>query len=251
MTTLETLKQHRDKPSPGYTSPERFKFSYRYPLLSRIEKKLNRVAIGVALFSAIAIGGANLGTYFDYIRNNFDYGKFGNRTAISLRNAPQNDALLEETLRTAKLAVVGHAAPQEASLELELDRMGGTLSAHYQMVWNTNKGMKKRDVEDITITWKLDAQGRFVPQKAVTRYHYKTVCFDLPQYRKPVIVIQNPAHTPGIPGTVPHYANNDYGVADVFTDFSAGKWAGSCLSTGLPQEFRALGVDFRTEIKIK
>jgi hypothetical protein len=205
--------------------------------------------MGTVITAVVAIGGANLGTYFDYTRNNYDYAKLGNKTTISLSNAPQGDALVEQALRTAKLAVIGHTAPMEASLELALDRVDGTLSAHYQMVWNTNKGLEKRDVEDITLTWRLD-HGRFVPREAVTRYHYKTVSFDLPD-KEPVIVIQNPAHTPGIPGTVPHYKDNDYGVVDVFTDFSAVKWTGSCLSTGLPQKFGALAVDFKAEMRVK
>ncbi len=235
----------------SHAGRDRFDFSKRFPLLSKIEKRINRAAAYAAIGALVAIGGANLGTYFDHVRNNYDYAKLGNRTSISLASAPREDELVKMALGTAKLAVVGHTAPAEASLGMELDMVKGTLSAHYQMVWNTNKGMDKRDVEDITVTWKLDDDNRFAPQKAVTRYHYKTVELDLPHDRTPVILIQNPAHTPGVPGTVPHYAGNDYGAVDAFTEFSATKWAGSCLSTGLPQKFGALAVDFKAEIEVK
>lgn len=55
-------------------------FFSRHPLVS---KWVKRKLIGLSLIlggTAVAIGGANLGTYFDYVFNNFDYNKFQNKT---------------------------------------------------------------------------------------------------------------------------------------------------------------------------
>ncbi|MBD3210040.1 hypothetical protein GF318_01520 [Candidatus Micrarchaeota archaeon] len=101
----------------------------------------------------------------------------------------------------------------------------------------------------MTIHWNYDeGSNRFIPDRAVTRYHYREVELSLSPGNPPVIVIQNPAHTPGIPGPSPGYLDHEPETVDVFTMFSAEKWVGCSLSAGLPQTFRALDVSFRAEI---
>jgi len=213
-------------------------------------KKLGKAAGIAAATAAVAIGGANLGTYFDQAYHNHPYGSMRNKTAMVLEgDRKPSDPLEEKALSTATLKVVGNKAPEEATVKLRLYAQDGStrLTAHYTMVWDTNRGLAKRDVEDITINWELRGD-HFRPTDAQTRFHYKAVGFSLSQDSEPVIVITNPAHTPAIPGSVPKYLDGKPGLVDIFTVFSAEKWAGSCLSFGYPQGFDSMDVRFNAEI---
>ena len=234
------------------------------PLLSKLKKpaKIAGITAGaVVLTSAVAIGGANLGTYFDYTYNTYPYHEFGNKTKFKIREI--KDPLMQKALETARVPIIGNKAPDSADVDLVLSVEGGkkVLTAKYTMVWPSNKGMKKRDEEVIDIAWVYDEKyDRFDPLSAMTRYHYKWVDMPLHSMDDVVIVIQNPAHTPGVPGSylrympehfdpkAPKYATPN--TVDVFTMFSAEKWAGSCLSTGLPHKFEALDVTFNATIVI-
>jgi hypothetical protein len=218
----------------------------------RAAGKVGRKLLFYTLFtSAVAIGGANLGTYFSYKYHNHEYKSMPNKTRIALQGEVDNDSIINAALNAAKIRVVGTKAPEEAKLNILIVKNGEetTLETSYTMVWNTNKGVKKRDEEIMIIRWKLDSkEKKFVPYEAQTRYHYKTVKFPL-SGRVPAIVIQNPAHTPGIPGTQARY-QEPIKIVDVFTLFSAEKWAGSSLACGAPHEFKAMNVTFRTGVNV-
>ncbi len=221
------------------------------PLVSKIARKCGKGLAYTALAAGIAIGGANLGTYFDYKYNNYDYRRLENRTTLDVGGVPRS-RIIEKALEAARLRLVGAKPPEEARLRLELSagsRGVTALDADYIMVWSTNKGIEHRDEEEVRMRWEYsDSLDRFVPLSASTRYHYRWVEMNLRGEDEPVIVIQNPAHTPGIPGTVPRYTGGAPGIVDVFTLFAAEKWAGSCLSSGLPQRFGPMEVRFSTEI---
>lgn len=227
------------------------------PMLSYVKKPakvIGKALAGATIFSAIAIGGANLGTYFDYTYNNYDYGKFENKTTLDIKGQQPSNPRVKQALEAATLKLVGAKAPEEASLKLEIiDKPDGktVLEGDYVMVWSTNKGLEHRDEEELKMTWVYsESQDRFIPEKAETRYHYKWVEMPLGGLvEQPVVVIQNPAHTPGIPGASPRYIQGSPAVVDIFTLFSAEKWAGSCLSTGLPQEFHSMQVNFSVTMR--
>ena len=204
-------------------------------------------------FAATAILGANLGTFFDYKYNNpASYSKMKNRTKLEFASMLDlSDPKIRKAVETATVKVVGARPPTSAMAFMELYQENGVtkLSSRYVMTWPTNKGLTKYDEEEMTIIWKYsETDGRFVPEKAKTRYHYKTVEFALSGNDEPVLVIQNPAHTPGIPGPAPRY-DDSIGVVDVFTTFSAEKWAGSCIATGLPQKFDSMPVAFNAVLR--
>jgi len=220
-------------------------------MMKKPAKILGKTVAGVALASTLAIGGANLGTYFDYKYNNYDYNRLQNRTALVLGKDVQEDtALVRRALEAVKLKVVGAVPPESAGLVLQLRKEGDStmLDARYIMVWSTNKGVAHRDEEEVRITWRFSEKAdRFEPLTALTRYHHKWVEMPLAGLKEaPVIVIQNPAHTPGIPGTSLSYRDGSVALVDVFTVFSAEKWAGSSLATGLPNKFDAMPVSFTT-----
>jgi hypothetical protein len=234
----------------------------RFARFKTLMEKLRRPAricgkalAAVALTSVVAIGGANLGTYFDYVFNNFEYGKLRNKTTLTIKSGHAEDTPeLRSALEAAVVKVVGAVPPEKADLYLRLDKDGEgntTLSTRYVMVWSTNKGVKHRDEEEVRISWKYSESGeRFVPLMGLTRYHNKWVEMPLAGLKdKPVIVIQNPAHTPGIPGTSLRYIEGQPGPVDVFTDFAARKRAGSCLSLNKPQRFDSKDVNFDTHIE--
>lgn len=242
MKRLEAVKpQNKNEQKKGFNRVK--------PLLSKMKKPLRVLSMtaGVVVFtSAVAIFGANLGTYFDYVYNTHDYQSMGNRTKLETQKSPQ-DPMMELALTTAKIPVIGAHPPEKAQLFISLDKESGILTTKYLMVWPTNKGVSKRDEEMIMIYWNYDeSANRFVPDRAVTRYHHKNVEFNFSPKDNPVIVIQNPAHTPGIPGPSPRYLEGEPDALDIFTLFSAEKWAGCSLLMDLPQEFSALGVSFTT-----
>lgn len=224
----------------------------RFSKYKSIAWKATRKVLFYTLFSsAVAIGGANLGTYFSYKYHNHNYKKMSNKTKIALQDAVDNNEITKAALKAAQLRVVGAKSPEEAKLEIILITNKGNveMESTYTMVWNTNKGMEKRDVEKMMIRWRFDQEERkFIPYEAQTRYHYKTVKLPL-SGRVPAIVIQNPAHTPGIPGANAQYEES-VKVVDVFTLFSAEKWAGSSLLCNLPHEFKSLVIVFKTKIEV-
>jgi len=237
----------RTEKAEGRGRFERFR-----PLISTICKRTTQTIGAALIVSAIAIGGANLGTYFDYVYNNYGYRKaFRNRTVLVLKGPKPEDEITDAALETARLMVVGAAAPESAKLSIKITKNNDsiTMSTEYAMYWSNSHIIKKRDEEILTVIWSYDSrESRFIPIRALTRYHYKEVEFDLGTMEALVIVVQNPAHTPGIPGALPHYTRGSPGALDIFTKFSAEKWAGSCLSTGLPQHFSSLGVEFLTTL---
>ncbi|VVC04214.1 Uncharacterised protein [Candidatus Bilamarchaeum dharawalense] len=233
----------RDKFAGGYIEP---------PKKSKTKPwKTGLKAFGfVAGFAVTAIFGANLGTYFDYKYNNpASYSQMQNRTKLEFSSAPDlSNPKTRKAVETANVKIVGFQPPSSAMVFLELS--GDILTARYVMIWPTNKGVAKHDEEEMTITWKY-SEGRFAPEKAQTRYHYKTVEFALNGNDDPVIVIQNPAHTPGIPGPAPRYVDGSFDIIDVFTTFSAEKWAGACVATDLPQKFDGMAVTFNAALTVK
>jgi hypothetical protein len=210
---------------------------------------IRKVLFYTIFTSSIAIGGANLGTYFDYKFHNYDYGKMKNRTTLLLKGKVDKNETIKLALEAAKIKIIGSKAPEEATLKVKLEERGGDtfLETNYRMIWNTNKGIKKRDVEDVIIRWKLvKTLKKFVAFEAQTRFHFKKVNLELSN-QNPVIVITNPAHTPMIPGANVRY-EGDPNTTDIFTVFSVEKWAGSSLSCSLPNEFKSLIVTFLTEV---
>lgn len=236
------------------TSRKMREFSSAHPLLSKLKRpaKIAGKALGLLAFTGtVAICGANLGTYFDYTYNTYNYRSMGNMTTISFRGGSREDSLMNRAIETARVPIIGSSPPDEAQLFLRLDRSGETttLTARYVMVWPTNKGVEHRDEEEAIIRWNYDEPAnRFVPVSAQTRYHYRNVHFSLSPDWEPVIVIQNPAHTPGFPGAVPRYEGRGPGLVDNFTLFSAENWAGSSLSLGAPNKFRAMDVSLQTQL---
>jgi hypothetical protein len=239
--------QQKSKPKLS----ERFKSRLGRIYGSRPMKYARKVLFYTFFTSAVAIGGANLGTYFSYKYHNYEYKKMPNRTKISLQGSVEKNDIIKAALNAAKIRIVGSKKPEEAKLDLMIikEKGGILLETNYTMVWNTNKGVKKRDEEIMNIKWKYDSkQKKFIPYEAQTRYHYKTVKLPL-SGRVPAIVIQNPAHTPGIPGAQVRYMGR-IRIVDVITLFSAEKWAGSSLSCGLPHEFRAMYVTLKTKVEV-
>ena len=184
-------------------SPERRKKGFKKlsPLLS-VGKKIGCVVAGFAAFSLVAIFGANLGTYFSYRYHNYDYSAFPNKTTIKLVGTEDAGDLIKLALETAKLKVIGSKPPQSAELFIKLIKKGDEtqLLTRHVMVWGHSHVIEKRDEEEVAIRWKYDEEkNRFIPEEGSTRYHYKNVVFGLRGDESPVIVIQNPAHTPGSP----------------------------------------------------
>jgi|GEM_PF-5423021 len=226
-------------------------FKKKRPLISAV-KRMGYAIAGFAAFSLTAIFGATLGTYFSYRYHNHDYSEFPNRTKMNFSLEGNADNLIKLALETAKLKVIGSKPPQSAELFIKITKGddGVRLLTRHVMVWGHSHIIEKRDEEEVAIKWRYDEKkNRFIPEEGSTRYHYKNVVFGLREDEQPVIVIQNPAHTPGIPGSVPFYADTEPGIIDAFTMFSAEKWAGSCLSTGLPGEFSSLEVPFSVRIE--
>lgn len=248
-----TKKKDKERYTPGWFPLPRSPLVWAGFILSDMKepgKKIGKVAGVIAATAAAAIGGANLGTYFDQSYHNHPYRSMRNRTGMVLEGGSRSlDPLEEKALSAATLKVVGNKPPEQATVKLRLYAQDGAtrLSAHYTMAWNTNKGIAKRDVEDITVNWELKGD-RFHPVDAKTRFHYKAVGFSLGLDSEPVIVVTNPAHTPAIPGSVPKYLDGGPGLVDIFTVFSAEKWAGSCLSLGWPQRFDTIEVRFTAKL---
>jgi len=247
--------KHLQSASSEKQEEQKCRFDRFRPLLSKLEKPaktIGKIAAGAALLSLTAIAGANLGTYLDYAYDNYDYRKLENKTEIALKGVLNEAGPVKSALEAVRVKVVGAVPPEIADLYLKLENDGQKvlLSARYVMVWSTNKGIAHRDEEEVRISWLYsESEGRFLPLTAQTRYHNKWVEMPLAGLKDaPVIVIQNPAHTPGIPGASLRYIDDSPGAVDIFTVFSAEKWAGSCLSSGLPQKFSTMPVTFNTEI---
>jgi hypothetical protein len=245
------LAKQENKKTRKSKISERFK-SRLCSIYSSRPMKYARKALFYTFFtSAVAIGGANLGTYFSYKYHNYEYRNMPNRTRLYLTNRVEENSITKAAQKAARIRIVGSKEPEEAKVDILIinDKGKTYLETNYTLVWNTNKGMKKRDEEIMNIKWEYDPEkGGFIPYEAQTRYHYKNVAMPL-SGRVPAIVIQNPAHTPGIPGAKVSY-QGPIKIVDVFTLFSAEKWAGSSLSCGLPHEFRAMDMRLKARVEV-